>query len=692
MFTFLSWLIIIIEVLFVCFLAFVAIKKRKISLTENSWYFVPSLLILYALYAIDLIYTAMVSGVAPSVYAFLNIIESCYNVFKAVVSYEGILLLTANSVYPIAFFIGVVLALGVFISFAINVVCYFFYSKISAKKILRNGCDILISEDKDAEVYMQNYNSVIRFLQQAPSKEQKKYYREKKIVYLVGEIIDEKLLSIFSKFVNNGKNYNIVCLKEHDYTLKTVAVFKRFVKNTKAENFYLHVEFNYKNHKSINEVILEDKEFTAYINCFNKYELIARKFVQNYPVTKFIPSGFFDYEKGVIKENKKINVLYVGFGETSSALLETSIINDRLVSTEDGKVKELFVNYYIYDKEKCKNESTNSAFYNDRYLNIDYSKGEYFERIEKIVNLNYKCVDIGRKEGSCEYQERLKCGENEFNNIVIALGSDAENIDTAIKTIMFLRQNDIENHHIFIRLKTESEEYKDYFSKEKVTFFGDEGFIINHSVIVDEALIQRAKDLNRSYEEKRKAINKWVNLSAIKKLSNIYAGLNLRLKLNLLGYDLQKNNGKNFDNRINEKLICKLSKETPRIDSPYQDFLFFNGKGFNSANAIAYQEKLRWNAFYIVNGYAPMNKEEIKVQSINQIVKDDDEKKLHGCLTTVEGLDEYHRLIAQKLGEITGESEQELLKEVNTYKYDYMVLDAIKTLDKDSPMVIVKRS
>ena len=90
-------------------------------------------------YAIDLIYTAMVSGVAPSVYAFLNIIESCYNVFKAVVSYEGILLLTANSVYPIAFFIGVVLALGVFISFAINVVCYFFYSKISAKKILRNG-------------------------------------------------------------------------------------------------------------------------------------------------------------------------------------------------------------------------------------------------------------------------------------------------------------------------------------------------------------------------------------------------------------------------------------------------------------------------------------------------------------------------------------------------------------------------
>lgn len=184
---------------------------------------------------------------------------------------------------------------------------------------------------------------------------------------------------------------------------------------------------------------------------------------------------------------------------------------------------------------------------------------------------------------------------------------------------------------------------------------------------------------------------KWTNLSSIKKLSNVYAGLNFRLKLNLLGYDLVKNTGDNFDKELNEQLIDRLSLQVPKIDAPYEDYLYFNTDSFNSANALSYQEKLRWNAFYIANGYALMKKTDIKVLSEQEIIKDDDYKKLHACLTTVKGLDEYHRLLACELSKISGKTIAEELVNVNTYKYDYAVLDVIKAFDQNSSMVIVKR-
>ncbi len=691
MYTIFSWIMIAIESLFIGFLVFMAIKKRKITLSENAWYFVPSILILYALYATDLIYTASVTGEALSIYAFINVIKYCLDVFKPEISYEGNLLLATNSVYSIAFLIAIVLALAVFITFAINVIYYFLYSKIRIRKILKNGCDVVLGDDDDAKVYIQSYPNSILFLQEQPTKEQKKLLREKGIVYIVLGLRTPSLISRFGKYVNNDKEYNFVCLKEHEWTLRAVAIFKAFILQTKCENFFLHVEFDYKNYKSLNEVILENENYTAFINCFNKHELMARKFVQENPITKFVPSEFFDYGRGIVKQDKNINVFYLGFGRVASALFDASLMNDKLVTEKDKKLTEMLVNYYIYDKEGYKSESKNRAFYNDRYFSNNYKKDEYFEPIQKGYNVIYNCLDIEHSDGVKDYQAKLIECKEEFSNIVIALGSDVENIDTAIKTVMFMRQNDLENYHLFVRLKSGNKEYHDLFDNNRVTFFGADTFTINHSVIVDEVLIKRAKTLNSFYEAKRQAKIEWAKLSLIKKLSNVYSGLNLRLKLNLLGYDLDINNGENYDGRLNAELISRLEEQTPSPSSPYVDFLFFNKKGFNSANALSYQEKLRWNAFYIANGYALMKKMDIKVVSSDKVVKDDDRKKLHGCLTTVEGLDEYHRFVAEGLSKASGRTIEEELDNVNTYKYDYSVLDVIKSFNENSPMVIVKR-
>ena len=156
---------------------------------------------MYALYTSDLVYTALINGEKISVYAFINVIDVCLDVYKPVISYESNLLLGASNIYALAFFIGVVLALGVFISFIVNVVYYFFYSKLRIKKIFKRGCDILIAKDKHFDVYRKTYSNAVLFLQEQPNKEQKKAYRSKGIVYFVSDVSDRAFNLHFAKLL-----------------------------------------------------------------------------------------------------------------------------------------------------------------------------------------------------------------------------------------------------------------------------------------------------------------------------------------------------------------------------------------------------------------------------------------------------------------------------------------------------------
>jgi len=76
------------------------------------------------------------------------------------------------------------------------------------------------------------------------------------------------------------------------------------------------------------------------------------------------------------------------------------------------------------------------------------------------------------------------------------------------------------------------------------------------------------------------------------------------------------------------------------------------------------------------------------------IYKDDNKTKKHACITTYEGLDEYHRLYAKleyqkvynldsfpkKLNKEEKEKYDEILEQVQTYKYDYNLVDNFRHL------------
>ena len=418
--------------------------------------------------------------------------------------------------------------------------------------------------------------------------------------------------------------------------------------------------------------------------------------MESYPITKFLPEEFFDHALSCIKDDVNLNVFYFGFGKVSDALYRAQVMNDQLPTVKGGKhggdVEHYLVNYYAYDKVDKKNENKNANYYDNRFYS-EYKKftpDKYFEVPGKICNFSFSPSSIDHLDAFDNFKTTALADEKTFNTVIVSYGEDVDNIDYAMKIAMLFKQNDFYNYHIFIRVKKYQKEYDQFFDG-KATFFGYDDFVINHKVIVDENLTAKAKSVNATYEQKSKEMSKWASLSAIKKMSNVYSGLNVRLKLNLLGYDLAENDGSNYSETVMQELKTKMKEGAPTENSTYTDYFFFDKDIISPANVLAFQEKLRWNAFYINNGYIPMPKSSIFYKDGCGLYKDDDDKKLHACITTDKGLDEYHRLIAKLKSDATGEPFEKCLEDMQTYKYDYSFGGVVSTFTKNSDFVVVKK-
>ena len=168
--------------------------------------------------------------------------------------------------------------------------------------------------------------------------------------------------------------------------------------------------------------------------------------------------------------------------------------------------------------------------------------------------------------------------------------------------------------------------------------------------------------------------------------------MNIRLKLNLLGYDYIRED-KVVDNSI---MLKEIESKVEFTKKSYEDYLFYKTNNFKPVHSLAYQEHLRWNAFYIANGYVPLEKDKIKCLDPNgeygpSFYKDDGVLNLHACLTTYEGLDDYHRLLAELLTKENNKTLEENLNTVETYKYDHMIVESFKPMFENSNYRIVKR-
>jgi hypothetical protein len=699
-YTVLPIIILVFEFGLIGYYIYSAVKTQKFISKGTIAYFVPISLILFVIYTLGANYNSKLSGIPLTLVDYLGLGKSVISatVFELKIDYVS-QLMNVNKAFELSYFIAVGLSIACVYTSVISLVINTITNQVRVWYTLRNNCDILIGENEYNFKYINRSKNVILILDSLKSNNLNDYY-SKKIPVISGKFTKTVLLKNFKWYIKSGKELNFISFQDSDKNLGYIKEFEEFLnseifnkKVLEYKNTFLKVEIDFSNQLSIKNKILENKVLAPFIDCFTRYELFALDFIEKNPITENLPRGFINDETGTINEDKTINVIYLGFGKLAKTLHRVQLMNDQLPVIRNNKIGRYKINYFAFDKEKSAFEDKTMNFFFRRYdENIDtYSSNKYFPSCEKLDNLITEEVNIESYSIITKILKILKENNDSssFNRIIISYGKDIDNIDMAIKIQSLLIEQKYNNFEMYVKVKNKFPSVIKLLDDKRINVIGDLDSVFNHDVIVNERIYELAKLVNRKYESKRLADSSWYSLTTIKQASNVYSSLNIRLKLNLLGYDYVREN----DLVNNDLLIEEIEKKVKFEKGSYDDYLFYKHNRYVPVHSLAYQEHLRWNAFYIGNGYVPLKKEDIKLLDVEgpNFYKDDSILNLHACLTTFEGLDEYHRLLANLLTLENGKPFNDNLDTVETYKYDHMIIESIKPMFKNSKFRLIRK-
>ena len=698
-----SIILLVVELGLIAYYVYSALTSQKYISKNTIFYFVPISIVLFFLYSLGANYKAQITSTSLGIMDYLSIGKAVIAVTVFELKTDYITHLMAKCwAFEWACYLAIVLSIACVYTSIISLAVNSVINKRRLNIALKSNCDILIGENDYNFQYIDQSNNCIVLTNNLKSKNISDYY-SRKIPVIQTNFTSTNLVKYFKWAFKKGIDLNFISFCDSTTNLGLINEFEKFLYESIGQErvidkktCFLKVEINLNNQLSFKNKILENKDLAAFIDCFNRYELFALDFVEKNPITEHLPKDFILEDKGVISSKKKINVMYLGFGKLSKTLHKVQLINDQLPTIKGNKIGRYKINYFAFDKNEKSNEDKNMNFYFRRYdENISkYSSDEYFPVLEKLDNIKFENINVESYELINYLLDiiDIENKEDSYNRFIISYGSDVDNIDMAIKIESILKEHHFENYEIYLHVRNKFPTAINLLDNSKINVIGDILSVFNHDVIVNERLLELAKLLNRKYDQKRLADSSWYNLSPIKQASNIYSSLNIRLKLNLLGYDYIKE-----DKEVNnEDIINEISKKVEFTKNSYDDYLFFKDNRISPVHSIAYQEHLRWNAFYISNGYVPLKKEEISlVDAFGEygpiFYKDDSSLKLHACLTTYEGLDDYHHLLAELLTKANSKTIEENLNVVETYKYDHMIVENIKPMFTNSKYRLVKR-
>ncbi|MCL2283176.1 MAG: hypothetical protein FWC26_07655, partial [Fibromonadales bacterium] len=241
------------------------------------------------------------------------------------------------------------------------------------------------------------------------------------------KFLDEmvKSLSISTK---SDEEYNKLSSEkktEYDETQKNK---QKIIDSLKNINLEAHIMYSF----------IERTEHFAFaenaygkVDFFNPYELRARRFFGEHPITSLIPHSFIDTNKARLKEKYNVKHIFVGFGNANYQMLKGSIQTCQLLNCD--------YNATIYD-ENINNApvpSVNQAMFMNHSSGLfdgdqTSSETEYFRSPEEKYDINFKNGNVLTKNFYTGAENCLiKEMENDFTIIYVALGDDKLNIETA---------------------------------------------------------------------------------------------------------------------------------------------------------------------------------------------------------------------------------------------------------------------
>lgn len=246
---------------------------------------------------------------------------------------------------------------------------------------------------------------------------------------------------------------------------------------------------------------------------------------------------------------------------------------------------------------------------------ISDKRGTFFNRFPGIED-NYAIEWCEANPGSHAFYETVKKHIDTLNYLVIALGDDKANLDTAIEIERLLRREGI-NRKLIIAVHMVSHDafahYEHAPHLPHVRFFGKYAEIFTESIIINESMDRMARKMNELYNKLYQVdpADNWNKLDTFTKESNRSASMNIRTKLYLMGTEIVEKRG---------------------LDPEPVDFNdYFIGPRMDN---LAMQEHLRWNAFHFASGWTTWALKDIG----NAVKAKDSARRRHACLVSWEGL------------------------------------------------------
>jgi len=457
------------------------------------------------------------------------------------------------------------------------------------------------------------------------------------------------------------------------------------------------------------------------VRFFNPFEVRARKFVSENPITKLIPPHWINTKKGRLYNTSdkgcdrayRFATFFVGYGGSNEQIFKKSVCDHQLLGA----------GYHarVFDKNakalEKKLQSSSPGLFNERDVDgniIRYGaelvhdpKGKtYFPNPEESCNIVFVDLDVL----SSEFYQRMvteiegvKPGLGfDYITIIISLGDDKLNIETSLELRQKLYEKKLlkgyhngkeyERVRIFVKISEDIRVWDDALLNDArdipshITTFGLTHEILTEDYIINEKLDAFAKSIANAHRPAA-LVTKWDTLSEFKRDSNRHAAMAIRTKLNLLGFDIDEKPGD-----TDEQTVAALQSAY----GPITDILA-NKLTDNARNNLARTEHQRWSTLYLANGWTKFSIAETRQKS-KELDDDgkgrqDEKSKQHACITTFEGLEQLRKIQAEaKMAKDKKLSLEQATREVDSIGYDFKVMDELVGHAEACKLKIVKKA
>lgn len=344
------------------------------------------------------------------------------------------------------------------------------------------------------------------------------------------------------------------------------------------------------------------------VKLHNHSAIIARQLVDRHH-----PVDSIEVNNELAIANSNFNALIIGFGLTGTLILRKLIEQGQFVGSK--------FNATVIDKAMNQIEGRFGFLYPGAISNY---------------NLDFIGTEVGQAEFYKIVSEKIKS----LNYIVICLGDDKLNMQTAQDIHDLTRGLTLGKFKILVQIKSNSL-YQNFSQKLNKDFeiFGRDIEIYTEDVIVQGLLESRARNIHQVYGKKFDLTETYDELTQFKQLSNISSAEHLRVKLKLIDFT--------------EELVKSYKNQT--------DFL--NNLTEVQKRNLACCEHLRWNAFHFSNGWNTLYAAELPKIPVYKDRQNEVTRK-HACLVS------WDELVP--LSDILKKDLQQLDMDTIEYLYDFI--------------------